>query len=173
MSPCKESFIGADRSLSCHQQGCSAHARGRALTIGQLKHMYVNLLLPVDKTAVAKSLNLTAPVLKSWMATYVRVRNICAHHGRLWNVGLGVYPRIPSSSTIPWSDPSTALPHESRKRLYPALVSLQSVLTTVSARSSWAERLRELVDTRPPMNLRGMGFPDRWSDDPLWAKRSR
>ncbi|WP_407946475.1 Abi family protein [Paraoerskovia marina] len=77
--------------------------------MGQLKHMYVNLLRPVDKTAVAKNLNLTAPVLKSWMATYVRVRNICAHHGRLWNVGLGVYPRIPSSSTIPWLDRSRQL----------------------------------------------------------------
>jgi hypothetical protein len=28
------------------------------------------------------------------MPAYARVRNICAHPGRLWNVGVGVYPVV-------------------------------------------------------------------------------
>ncbi|WP_435298605.1 Abi family protein [Timonella sp. A28] len=141
------------------------------LTIGQLTSAYRNLRLRADQTAVAKSIGLTAPVLKSWLQTYVRVRNVCAHHGRLWNVGLGVYPVIPTTPSIPWLAGSGVLPERSRKRLYPVLVSLQAVLETVSPRSGWAGRLYELVESRPVMNLHGMGFPEQWADDEFWSRR--
>lgn len=140
------------------------------LTIGQLTSMYRNLNRRSDRTAVAASIGLTARVLESWLKTYVRVRNICAHHGRLWNVGLGVYPAIPTSPAISWLKGTTALPERSRKRLYPVLVSLQSVLDSVSPYSSWARRLHELVEARPAMNLAGMGIPARWAEDVFWSR---
>ena len=140
------------------------------LTIGQLANLYRNLKKRSDRTEIAKNIGLTAPVLESWLQTYVRVRNICAHHGRLWNVGLGVYPMIPSSQAISWLAGVDALPDRSRKRLYPVLVSLQSVLDTISPRSSWAERLQTLLGGRPSMNLKGMGVPEDWAEDEFWKK---
>lgn len=140
------------------------------LTIGQLSGVYRNLAQRADRTAIAKSIGLTATVLESWMLTYVRVRNICAHHGRLWNVGLGVYPAIPTTSKISWLKDSDALPARSRKRLYPVLVSLQSVLDSVSPHSSWAQRLYELLRTRPAMNLAGAGIPVAWASDEFWSR---
>lgn len=141
------------------------------LTIGQLTSMYRNLTRRADRTTVARSIGLTAPLLESWMQTYVRVRNVCAHHGRLWNVGLGVYPAIPTSPTVPWLEGAGALPEMSRKRLYPVLVSLQSILETISPHSGWANRLHRLIDSRPTMNLRGMGIPEAWAEDPFWQRR--
>ncbi|GAA1243680.1 Abi family protein [Prauserella halophila] len=138
------------------------------LTIGQLDNTIRNLRRRGDQTAIAAGVGLTAPVLDSWMRTYVRVRNICAHHGRLWNVGLGVPPAIPQSKTISWL--RSPLPDSSRERLYPVLVSLQSVLDAVSPHSSWARRLHELVVTRPRANLVGMGIPEGWVDDPFWNR---
>jgi abortive infection bacteriophage resistance protein len=140
------------------------------LTVGQLTSAYRNLKRRADRTAVARNLGLTAPVLDSWMQTYVRVRNICAHHGRLWNVGLGVYPAIPTSPTVSWLEGDDALPERSRKRLYPVLVSLQTVLVTISPHSGWASRLHDLVSSRPAMNLRGMGIPAAWADAPFWRR---
>ena len=140
------------------------------LTIGQLTSAYRNLSQRADRTAVARSIGLTTPVLESWLQTYVRVRNVCAHHGRLWNVGLGVYPAIPNSPAVSWLEGTDALPERSRKRLYPVLVSLQSVLDSVSPRSSWARRLHELLSTRPRMNLAGMGVPEGWADDDFWSR---
>lgn len=140
------------------------------LTIGQLASAYRNLSRRADRTAVARSIGLTAPVLESWLQTYVRVRNICAHHGRLWNVGLGVYPAIPNSPTVSWLEGTDALPERSRKRLYPVLVSLQAVLDSVAPHSSWARRLHELLSTRSPMNLAGMGVPEGWADDDFWSR---
>lgn len=140
------------------------------LTIGQLSGAYRNLAQRADRTAIAKSIGLTAPVLESWLTTYVRVRNICAHHGRLWNVGLGVYPAIPTSKSISWLHNPDALPERSRKRLYPVLVSLQSVLDSVSPHSSWARRLHTQLSTRPAMNLAGAGIPQDWANDPFWSR---
>ena len=140
------------------------------LTIGQLSNAIRNLRRRSDRTAVAEGLGLNDPVLESWLRTYVRVRNICAHHGRLWNVGLGVYPAIPTSRAVSWLVGDDALPERSTKRLYPVLVSLQSVFDVVSPRSSWAQRLYDLVSTRPPMNLAGMGIPMGWADDDFWSR---
>ncbi|MFK4299067.1 abortive infection bacteriophage resistance protein [Arthrobacter sp. GAS37] len=140
------------------------------LTIGQLTSVYRNLGLRSDRTAVARSIGLTAPVLESWLQSYVRLRNICAHHGRLWNVGLGVYPAIPTSPAVSWLRGEDALPERSRKRLYPVLVSPQSVLDAVSPRSSWARRLHSLVSARPRMNLAGMGVPENWAQDAFWSR---
>nr|WP_234356419.1 Abi family protein [Blastococcus sp. Marseille-P5729] len=140
------------------------------LTIGQLSNTYRNLKRRADRTTIATSIGLTAPILESWLQTYVRVRNVCAHHGRLWNVGLGVYPMIPSSPTVSWLASESALPERSMKRLYPVLVSLQSVLDSVSPRSRWAQRLHDLVSPRPAMNLAGMGVPDTWADDVFWSR---
>lgn len=106
------------------------------LTIGQLTSLYRNLRRRSDRMQIANSIGLTSPVLESWMLTYTRVRNISAHHGRLWNVGLGVYPMIPRSPRISWPKGEDAIPPRSRKRLYPVLVSLQSVLDTISPHSS-------------------------------------
>ena len=142
-----------------------------ALTLGQLTSLIGNLVVRADRTAIARRLGLTEPVLMSWLRTYVRVRNICAHHGRLWNSGIGVYPLIPTSRAVSWLRGDGALPARSEKRLYPVLVSLQSVLDVISPRSSWARRLHTLVSSRPAMNLAGMGVPSDWSEDEFWARR--
>ena len=139
------------------------------LTIGQSNTVYRNLGRRADKSAVAASIGVTAPVLESWLSTCVRVR-VRAHHTRLWNVGNGVYPAIPTSRTTPWVVGVDALPERSRRRLYPVLVSLQALREVVSPRSGWAARLHELLDTRPRKNLAGMGVPENWEHDNFWSR---
>ena len=140
------------------------------LTLGQLDNLIRNLGRRADKTAVAAALGLTAPVLESWLRTYVRVRNVCAHHGRLWNVGLGVYPAIPTSPKVSWLADRGTLTDRSRRRFYPVLISLQVVLNTIAPSSTWAQRLSDLLDAHPGVPLAGMGIPEGWRDDTFWAR---
>ena len=141
------------------------------LTIGQLSHLYSNISPRSARTAIARSLGLNEAVLTSWLKTYVRVRNVCAHHGRLWNVGLGVYPAIPADASITWLVDRTVLDEVDarRHRLYPVLVSLQTVLSTVSPRSTWAQRLVQLLEQHTRVPLPAMGMFDGWSEDPFWT----
>lgn len=143
------------------------------LTIGQLDHLVRNLNRRADKTAIARTVGLNAALMESWLRTYVRVRNICAHHGRLWNVGLGVYPALPSSAAIAWLADGSAITERRAKQLYPVLVSLQSVLDTISPHSSWAQRLSDLLAEHPHLPLRGIGMPDDWRLDAFWARHLR
>ncbi|MDE0775654.1 MAG: Abi family protein [Nocardioides sp.] len=138
------------------------------LTIGQLDALIRNLANKSDRTAVARSLGINDVLLESWLRTYVRVRNICAHHGRLWNVGLGVYPAIPISRKVHWLSDAEMMNEVRRQRLYPVLTSLQSILTTISPNSSWSARLRDLLARHPNVPLRAMGVPDDWLLDPFW-----
>lgn len=143
------------------------------LTLRQVEHLISNLKLRSDRTAIAKSLGITEPLLVSWMRTFVRVRNICAHHGRLWNAVLGVSPALPTSLAVPWLADRTALADSParRARLYPVLVALQSLLSTLSPGSSWAWKLKSLIDDHPGLPLAAMGMPESWFEDPFWSQR--
>jgi abortive infection bacteriophage resistance protein len=72
------------------------------LTLGELSHLYKGLAKDVDKKAIAKSLNVAAPLLESWLHTLTTIRNICAHHSRLWNRELGIKPEHPKSIQLVW-----------------------------------------------------------------------
>lgn len=137
---------------------------------GTLRTLYVNLASRQDRSEIAGSLGLNDPLLESWLLTLQRVRNIVAHHGRLWNRGLGVNPKIPTSRAVRWLDDRALFDRESwrRQRLYPVLVSMQAVLHTISPRSRWGERLHTLLAQHPEIPFRPMGIPEDWWDDPFW-----
>ncbi len=113
------------------------------------------------------------PVLKSWLLTYLRVRNISAHHGRLWNRGLGVYPAIPKSASITWLSDRDLFAREPwrAQRLFPVLVSLQTVLHTIAPGSMWSGRLAALLADHANIPLAPMGIPPAWQADPFWPRR--
>lgn len=141
------------------------------LTIGQVERLVANLARTSDARRVGAQLGLPAPLLRSWLRSYVRVRNVCAHHGRLWKLGLGVYPALPRRGAVPWVRPEvfSTVPDRAR-RLYPVLVSLQSVLSTIAPSSTWAARLDTTLRAHPTLPIRGMGFPTDWRDDPFWLR---
>lgn len=143
------------------------------LNFGTTRAVFDALASRKMQAEIARSLGTVTPVLSSWSKSYQRVRNICAHHGRLWNRGLGVYPALPKSRSIVWLTNPTAITGEPwrRQRLYPVLVSLQAILHTISPRSGWGTRLHELFEANPDVPLRGMGVPDNWFDDPFWSER--
>lgn len=138
-------------------------------TLGQLSRIYSNIERRADRQEIARCVGTNEALLESWLRTYQRVRNICAHHGRLWNVGLGVYPKVPTSVRVPWPRQDGAVPDRSPRRLYPVVVTLQSILKTVSPSSSWGRRLMELLEENPQVPLRAMGMPPGWHSDPFWA----
>lgn len=137
-------------------------------TIGELANLYRNLSDRAARQRIATSLGANEMLLTSWLPAYRRVRNICAHHGRLWNVGLGVYPKIPTSTRIRWPAAEGSVTPSGNKRLYPVLASLRSLLATISPGSAWPERLADLVEGAPPVFARGIGCPAGWTTDQFW-----
>lgn len=135
------------------------------LTLGDLSHLYAGLAHDSDRKAIARRLNLVAPLMESWLHTLTTIRNICAHHARLWNRELGIRPKLPEKPRFPWPEHLKTGTH---KRMYPVLSILNHMMRQTSPHISWDKRLHELLAEFPEVDLRAMGFPQHWQDDPFW-----
>jgi len=145
------------------------------LTWGDLSFLYHGLLSNADQKAIARALGTHAELLTSWLKVLNDVRNICAHHGRLWNKEFGRSVKIPKSHSHPnakkWlANPVTLASQQIRfeKRIYAVLVVIQSLMYTICPHSSWALRLQKLLHQYSSVNGSSMGIPQAWSEDPFW-----
>ncbi|TFH08058.1 MAG: hypothetical protein E4H08_08435 [Candidatus Atribacteria bacterium] len=117
------------------------------------------------KTAVSSTFGMPHKVFDSWLLTLNTVRNICAHHARLWNRELGTNPVIPRLDSYPeWHTPVKV----ENKRVFAVLTICRHCLSEVAAQSKWKDRLESLLDQFPAIPLENMGFPDNWKDCPIW-----
>lgn len=104
-------------------------------------------------------------VLLSWLKTINVIRNICAHHSRLWNRTLGVKPLIPRINKYPqWHDPVVV----GQDKVFGILTILNYLLNIAAPNSKWKKRFFSLLDEYPDIAKQSMGFPDNWKDSPLW-----
>lgn len=136
------------------------------LTLGDLSHLYKGLARDADKKAIAKRLNLAAPLMQSWLHTLTSIRNICAHHARLWNRELGIRPELPKKPQFLWPQYLQGPGHHAR--IFAVLAILAHLMRIVSPHTAWDQRLSELISEFPQVHLPAMGFPEQWQADPFW-----
>jgi abortive infection bacteriophage resistance protein len=136
------------------------------MTFGNMLALFMGLRTRVKKD-VAQCYGLTVPVLGSWLKTLNQVRNICAHHARLWNRVYGVRAVMPDRLTYPeWHAPVFV----DGERTFGILTVLYYLLKQVAPQSRWRDRLTGLFDKHPDVPLRFMGFPENWMECPIWKK---
>jgi abortive infection bacteriophage resistance protein len=105
-------------------------------------------------------------ILQSWLGTINVVRNISAHHCRLWNRELGYKPLFPKKQKYPqWHNPFT-LPNN---RIFAILTILKYLLTIIAPTSKWSERFYDLLQRYPEIVLTDMGFPENWKKHSVWS----
>lgn len=139
------------------------------LTWGELSHLYAGLQSAAIKKKIAVNLGVNAEILESWLKALNSIRNICAHHGRLWNKELGVAIKIPNSRKIKWLSQRPQLGNvQFERRVYSILTALQTLLYSVSPHSEWAKRLKALMDKYPNVPRVNMGMPTDWDTDVFW-----
>ncbi len=117
------------------------------------------------KGPVAAAFGVSEKVLESWLWTLNEARNVCAHHGRLWNREFGIKPKIPRRYHHPeWHTPEPVPNH----RVYAVLTISAYSLSRLAPNSTWQVRLRQLVEAFPDIPTKNMGFPDAWLSSPIW-----
>lgn len=136
------------------------------LTLGDLSHLYKGLSKDGDKKAIAKRLKLAAPLMQSWLHTLTTVRNMCAHHSRMWNRELGIRPELPKKVSFLW--PGHLLHKGPHTRIFAVLCILNHLMHQVSPGTRWDQGLLQLIREFPDVHLKSMGFPCDWYQDPFW-----
>lgn len=126
-----------------------------------------------DLRVIAARYNIPRPeLLPNWVWCLASVRNICAHHSRLWNKPLVNQIRPPRRAEVPPLD-HLAQDRFALSRLYGAVAVARYMLRTINPATSWPERLKELVATfpdNPHVSFQGSGFPNGWEQQPLWRQ---
>ncbi|MBC3949645.1 Abi family protein [Pseudomonas folii] len=143
-----------------------AWAAMEEITLGELSHLFKGLARDADKKAIARRMALPGPLLQSWLHTLTTIRNICAHHARLWNRELGIRPELPKTVNFLW--PQHLQNPGQHARMFTVLSILNLLMRRVSPHTSWDKRLHELLGEFAEINMTAMGFPPDWQNDPFW-----
>ena len=132
-------------------------------SFGTLSMLYKLLKPSLTKRKIANFYGLSDSVLESWLHSIVYVRNICAHHGRLWNKTLRIQPLFPRKTA------SCFLSSPVRSdRIYYVLCIIQYLLKTINPSSSFASRLKAMLAEFPIVDITAMGFTKDWDKELLW-----
>jgi abortive infection bacteriophage resistance protein len=137
---------------------------------GTLSHFFSGLKQH-DKDAVAADYNVpTGNMLGTWLRNLNDVRNLCAHHSRLWNRNMASRPSWPSAGAVAELDHLDGQTH-SLTRFYASAVIMRHLMKTINPTSSWKDRLVEHVGTLPDspyVTLASGGFPNDWTSNAIW-----
>lgn len=141
------------------------------ITLGSLSKLYRNLdhQLPAKNT-IAKEFGLfNQKYLSSWLITITLLRNIIAHHGRLWNrVIINKYD-WPSKTLEPILD---YIPNNyQRRKIFPILSAILYLNDRISPGHHIFDELLRLFIEFKDIPLYKMGFPSDWETQPIWNNR--
>ena len=140
------------------------------LYFSELSKICQNLKSRKDRADIAKAFGLADDkTFCSWLHTLNYVRNICAHHARLWNSSLDISPvkYINKDSGKVWLSNEEVNIAQS-KRLYYTLCIILYLLQSVNPNHHFREQFRLLLQKYPVVDVRYMGFPENWQEHPLW-----
>ena len=134
-------------------------------SFGLLSQIFTNLRKGSEKKAVADHFGLNdVSILENWIHSFSNIRNICAHHGRLWNRRLTVHIKIPTNPKFDFISNTQVYPY----KLYAVLCCIQYMLNTIIPVNGFKAELVSLIDTCPLAQEKEMGFPADWKDDKYW-----
>ncbi|MDU7731854.1 MAG: Abi family protein [Actinomyces sp.] len=140
------------------------------LEFGQLVTLFS--LAPFEqRRRIADKYLARADELESWMRTVNFVRNICAHHARLWNRRLVIRPLVKHRR----NDQTLSAVTHSSGRMYTALV-LTAFLLRRGNFTAEIQAISDVLDSFPTeipgVDLTHIGASPSWKQDPIWTINS-
>ncbi len=156
----KEEFINSYRSKYYQEQYLPFWMVAEASTFGLLSTIFNYLPFNV-KTPIAKHFNLHSTNLSSWLHTLSNIRNICAHHSRLWNRRLPIKPIIPIEKYHPEFYSPSKVHNDS---YFIVLGILNYLLKKIDSTKAPINSFIVLLKKYPDIPLNKMGFPQNWQD---------
>ena len=102
------------------------------------------------------------------------LRNVCAHHTRLWNHEMQIQPMIPRSTHHPflsqtnYVSPETGQTLPLNNKTYFFLSMVIYLMNYINPKHSIQSKFKALLAKYPNIDIQAMGFPTTWQNEPLW-----
>lgn len=138
-------------------------------SMGTLSKLYKNLKhqLP-EKATIAKEMGLNLhSELSSWLEAITYVRNIIAHHSRLWSRNMVKKPIENLNNPLGIWFQKPLLPVQTKK---PFLIisSMIYLCNQVTPNHTIKSKIIELINANPTLPIYKLGFQNNWQNEPLW-----
>ncbi|VBA60523.1 hypothetical protein LAUMK191_05569 [Mycobacterium attenuatum] len=143
------------------------------LDFGALCRLY-RLLKKTDQNAIAAGMGVKGgPLLGRWLRDLSYLRNVCAHHSRVWNRVL-TYQSGKFNPSQVGPDLKHAASWPTREKIYVLSACLAYLVRSIDPATTWhldfrthvRKKFPDLPDISPESD---MGFPSGWADLPLWS----
>ncbi|MEJ1407000.1 MAG: Abi family protein [Candidatus Sedimenticola sp. (ex Thyasira tokunagai)] len=140
------------------------------MTMGQLSKWFSNIKARQDRNAISQVYGLDEKVMTSFCEHLSLVRNIAAHHARLWNRGITKKMRLPVNGSGDLLNSLLVLPETDRRsrKLYNTFTMTLYLMNVIAPDHHWKRRLKGLIATHA-IDVSKIGFPADWETRALWA----
>lgn len=140
------------------------------MNFGELIRWIKNTKSTPIKLYVAKSVGIpNIDLFKGIMRNLQTLRNICAHHNRLWDRRFNTKLPFVAKHLL---SPMVAGGKEKREadnRIYNELLILSHMMLKLSPTSTWARRVKDLVmSSLHKEEQETIGFPANWDKEKIW-----
>ncbi len=134
-------------------------------SFGLLSKLFTNIKHDKTKKEVAHHFGLyDIDLLENWMRSFSNIRNICAHHSRLWNRRLTTHISMPKKTKNLFIENKKIYPY----KIYPVLCAMQYILKEINPKNGFKQKLLTLMETCPLKQEKDMGFPKDWQQENFW-----
>ena len=137
------------------------------VTLGTVSRIYENIA-PSNKVRedIARSFKTLTSTLESWLKAMRYLRNLCAHHQRVWNKRLIIQPRLPNRKEyrvlINMDEKVT------HKKLYGILSCMLYLLGSINPNSDFRVKLLTLMKDYS-IDPAALGFHVKWKEEEIWG----
>ena len=164
----QEIFI-KDHLSRHHNENADAWKTLEVASMGTLSKLYKNLRhqLP-EKAVIAKEMGLNLhSELSSWLESIAYIRNIIAHHSRLWSRNMVKKPTYMLNNPIgQWfNNPLTAVQTKKPFLIISCMVYLCNMIAPGHQIKS---KLLDLIFSNPAIPVYKLGFLNNWQNEPFW-----
>ncbi len=112
--------------------------------------------LKSEQETLTKELEIPPKVLKNWLHMINHIRNICAHHGRLWNKQFAIKALIPKK--IP------QFKDIQNDKIFMVIVMLDYIFMHLETADGFTQKIRDLIGEYPEIPLPTLGFTEDWQE---------
>ncbi len=150
------------------------------LSFGTLSRLFT-CMKHQEKKMIADSISVNPKVLQNWLHALTILRNICAHHSRLWNKQLRIQFMVPSKKPlfVPLKSITKTRTREDGSKedttfdnnasVFFALSVLKYIFDVIGEEVEFLPEVKQLLRAYPKVNLIAMGFPKEWDNMMLWS----
>lgn len=139
------------------------------VSFGVISKLYGNLKPTIaSKDTIAAELGtVNHTFLPSWIQSIAQIRNLCAHHSRLWNKNLPGRPKLLPKPPHAWI--LNVPPVNEHYLLYIHLCCMKYLLNIIHPNNDFTLRLIHLLKKYPNIDPDALGLKPKWHEEPLWT----